>query len=468
MSTSSWMPSKRADRSASWRARDRKVLWHPFTQHAAWDEEEFPVIERARGSWLIDVDGRRYLDGVSSMWCANVGHANPHVTRAVARQLKRLEHATFLGLTHPAAIEYAEKLLAIAPRNLSRVFYSDNGSTAVEIALKMAVQFWAQSGRPTRRRFVALAGAYHGDTVGAMSVGGVDVFLERYRSLLFPTVLSPAPYAYRWTGAPSLEECGRQCLERLDAAVKAQADEVAGVVTEPVVQGAGGMIVQPPGFVKGVEEICRKHDVLFILDEVMTGFGRTGTMFACEQDDARPDLMAVSKGMAGGYLPFAATLATERIFRAFLGGVEERKVLYHGHTYTGNPLGCAAGLGVLEAFAGQRVMERLPERIEALRKGLAPLAGHPNVGEIRQRGLVAGIELVKDRRTREEFPYARRTGHRVALECRKRGVILRPLADVLVVMPPLTTTAEEIRTLTRVVREAVRSVFTSGAGRMRP
>lgn len=453
------MASKRSDRSAPWRARDRKVLWHPFTQHTAWDEEEFPVIERARGAWLIDVEGRRYLDGVSSMWCANLGHGNPHVSRAVATQLKRLEHATFLGLTHPPAVEYAEKLLAIAPRNLSRVFYSDNGSTAVEIALKMAVQFWAQSGRPSRNRFVALAGAYHGDTVGAMSVGGVDVFLDRYRSLLFPTVLSPAPYAYRWRGSPTLEACGRTCLERLDATLAAQADEVAGVILEPVVQGAGGMIVQPPGFVKGVERLCRRHDVLFILDEVMTGFGRTGTMFAGEQDDAQPDLMAVSKGMAGGYLPFAATLATERVFRAFLGAIDERKVLYHGHTYTGNPLGCAAGLGVLRAFAKQRILEHLPGRIEALRKGLAPLADHPHVGEIRQRGMVVGIELVKDRDTREEFPYAQRTGHRVAVECRKRGVILRPLADVVVVMPPLTSTVGEIRRLTQAVGHAVHQIF---------
>ncbi len=446
-------------RSESWRRRDRKVLWHPFTQHSTWEDDDFPVIERAKGSWLVDVDGRRYLDGVSSMWCASVGHGNPHVTGSIARQLRKLEHATFLGLSNVPAIEYAERLVALAPRGLSRVFYSDNGSTAVEVALKMAVQYWQQSGRPERRSFVALAEAYHGDTVGAMSVGGVPVFLDRYRSMLFPTRLSPTTYSYRWPGGPTLEECGELALARLDRLLTKVGRTTAGVVMEPVVQGAGGMIVQPPGFVKGVERLCRKHGTLLILDEVMTGFGRTGPMFASERDGARPDLVAVSKGMAGGYLPFAATLATERIFRAFLGRLEERKVLYHGHTYTGNPLGCAAALGVLDALERGRVLEGLPAKVELLRRGLEPLLGHANVGEIRLAGLLAGIEIVKDRRTRESFAYEARTGHRIIREARRRGAILRPLADVVVVMPPLTTSARELRDLVSIVRESIGAVL---------
>ena len=451
------MRSSRRSRSAEWRARDRKVLWHPFTQHTAWDEEDFPVIDRAQGSWLFDLDGKKYLDGVSSMWCTAAGHLHPKVVRAISRQLRKLDHATFLGLTNVPAIQLAEKLLAKAPRGLARVFYSDNGSTAVEIALKMALQYWAQTGRPARTKFISLSEAYHGDTAGAMSVGGVDVFLDAYRPLLFPTIKAPTTYSYRCTKASTLDACAAHCVEDLRSLLDRHADEVAGVVMEPVVQGAGGMIVQPSGFVKSVEELCRKHDTFLILDEVMTGFGRTGTFFACEQDGVRPDLMAISKGLTGGFMPLAATLATKRIFEGFLGEVKDRKALYHGHTYTGNPLGCAAALATLEAFEGDRILEKLPPKIEALRKGLRPLEDHPNVGEIRQRGLLAGIELVANRKTRESFPYEKRTGHRVILEARKRGAILRPLGDVIVVMPPLTTTLTDLRRLTNIVVGSVRA-----------
>jgi len=452
------MRSSRRSPSAEWRARDRKVLWHPFTQHSAWDDEEFPVIDRAEGSWLIDLDGNRYLDGVSSMWCTAAGHLNPRVVKAIARQLKKLDHATFLGLTNVPAIQLAERLLAKAPRGLARVFYSDNGSTAVEIALKMAVQYWAQTGRPARTKFISLSEAYHGDTAGAMSVGGVDVFLNAYRPLLFPTLKAPTTYSYHCPKASTLEGCAAHCIDDLRALLDRYGDEVAGVVLEPVVQGAGGMIVQPPGFVKSVEELCRKRDTFLILDEVMTGFGRTGTLFACEQDGVRPDLMAVSKGLTGGFLPLAATLATKRIFEGFLGEVRDRRALFHGHTYTGNPIGCAAALATLEAFEADRILEKLPPKIESMRKGLRPLEDHPHVGEIRQRGLLAGIELVADRKSRASFPYEKRTGHRVILEARKRGAILRPLGDVIVVMPPLTTSTAEIQKLTRVVVESVRAV----------
>lgn len=446
-------------KSASWRARDRRVIWHPFTQHSAWDEEEFPVIAKARGSWLFDLEGRRYLDGVSSMWCTAAGHLNPRVVRALRRQLATLDHATFLGLTNVPAIELAEKLLAKAPRGLARVFYSDNGSTAVEIALKMALQYWSQAGRPSRTKFISLSESYHGDTAGAMSVGGVEVFLNAYRPLLFPTLKAPTTYSYRCRKASTLDGCATHCVADLRALLERHSDEVAGVVMEPVVQGAGGMIVQPPGFVKSVEELCRARDVFLILDEVMTGFGRTGTLFACEQDGVRPDLMAISKGLTGGFLPLAATLATRRIFEGFLGEVKDRRALYHGHTYTGNPLGCAAAIATLESFEKDRILEKLPPKVEALRAGLRPLEDHPNVGEIRQRGLLAGIELVADRKTREPFPYEKRTGHRVILEARRRGAILRPLGDVVVLMPPLTSTVSEIRRLAGIAQDSLKTVL---------
>jgi adenosylmethionine-8-amino-7-oxononanoate transaminase len=449
----------RNSESASWRARDRRVLWHPFTQHSAWDEEDFPIIDRAQGSWLIDLDGRRYLDGVSSMWCTSVGHRNPRIVRALTRQLRRLDHATFLGLSNVPAIELAERLLARAHRGLSRVFYSDNGSTAVEIALKMALQYWSQNGRPGRTKFVALDEGYHGDTVGAMSVGGVERFRTAYRPMLFPAIHAPTTYSYRCPRAASLEACAAHCLEDLGAILTKHGEEVAGVVMEPGVQGAGGMIVQPPGFVKEVERLCRRHDVFLILDEVMTGFGRTGTMFACERDDARPDLMAISKGLTGGFLPLGATLATERIFRGFLGEVRDGRALYHGHTFTGNPLGCAAALAALEAFDKDKILERLPPKIAALQKGLEPLQDHPRVGEIRQLGLLAGIEVVKNKTTRELFRYEERTGHRVILEARRRGAILRPLGDVIVAMPPLSSSIAEIKELTGIIVQSIRAVL---------
>jgi len=407
-------------RSQEWRQRDRAVLWHPFTPQKLWEEEDFPVIERGRGCWLVDADGRRYLDGVSSLWCNTHGHRAREIDAALRKQIGKIAHATFLGLSNPPAIELAERLVALAPKGLTRVFYSDNGSTAVEIALKMAFQYWQRNGRPLRTKFVSLVEGYHGDTVGAMSVGGIAPFHERFKPLLFPTIKAPATYAYRCSKASSLEECGAHCLEELEAILRTHAHEVCGVVIEPLVQGAGGMIVQPRGFVKRVRELCAKHDVFLIADEVMTGFGRTGTTFACEQEEVTPDFMAVSKGLTGGYLPLAATLTTERVYDGFLGDV-----FYHGHTYTGNPLACAAALGALKALAR---LKGVPARIEQFRRGLDEIARLPHVGEVRRRGLIAGIELVRDRATKEPYAAEERMGHRVILEARKRGVILRPLS----------------------------------------
>ncbi len=439
----------------SWRDRDRSALWHPFTQHTLWDAEDFPVIERAKGCWLIDVDGKRYLDGVSSLWCNIHGHRNKHIDRAMKKQIGRMAHATFLGLSNPPAIELAERLVELAPKGLTRVFYSDNGSTAVEIALKMAFQYWQQNGRPRRTKFVSFAEGYHGDTVGAVSVGGIELYHDRFKPLLFPTIKARAPYAYRCEMKHSLEECGRHCLDELASILRTHEREVCGVVIEPLIQGAGGMIAHPRGFLKRVRELCTQRDVFLIADEVMTGFGRTGTMFACQQENVSPDLMAISKGLTGGYLPLAATLATKRIYDGFLGEFRDRRIFFHGHTYTGNPLACAAALGGLEAFRREKTLAKLPAKLKQFGKGLDEIARLTNVGEVRRCGLMAGIELVRDRATREPHPYEERVGHRVCLEARKRGVILRPLGGVIVLMPPLAITSRELAKLLDVTRESI-------------
>ena len=450
----------RSNNSDSWRARDRAVLWHPFTQQALWKDESFPVIAKGKGAWLEDVDGRRYLDGVSSLWCNIHGHARPEINRAMKRQLDRVAHATFLGMSNPPAIELAERLAAIAPKGLTRVFYSDNGSTAVEVACKMAFQYWSQNGKPAKRKFVAFDAGYHGDTLGAVSLGGIDLFHGVFRPLLFPTIKAPTTYAYRCDKARTLAECGSHVLEEVEAIFRTHGRETAGLVVEPLVQGAGGMITQPPGFLKALRGLCDDYDVLLIADEVMTGFGRTGTMFACEQEGVSPDLLALSKGLTSGYLPLAATLATERIYEGFLGAFKDRRTFYHGHTYTGNPLACAGALASLDLFRRDKTLEKTRKKIHKFGNLLQEFYRIDQVGEIRQCGLIAGIELVADPKTRAPFPWEARTGHRVALEARKRGALLRPLGDTIVLMPPLAITERDLARLIDITLESVRHVLT--------
>lgn len=437
-------------------ARDRRVLWHPFTQQREWASETILAIDRGKGVKLYDTGGRGYLDGVSSLWCNIHGHGVPEIDRAVQRQLKRLAHSTFLGLTHRPAIELAERLVEIAPKGLRRVFYSDSGSEAMEIALKIAFQYWTLKGRSRKRKFVTLGEAYHGDTVGAVSLGGIDLFHQVYGPLLFRTFRIPTTYAYRWPGRPTLEECGRKVLGRIEKVLRTRGREIAGVVLEPRVQGAAGMIVQPAGFVRKVRELTRRYGVLLIADEVATGFGRTGTMFAVEAEGVSPDIMAVAKGLTGGYLPLAATLTTEEIFQAFSGGME--RTFFHGHTYTANPLGCAAALANLRLFQKKRVLEGLPKKIEAFREALGTLEGLKSVGEVRQIGLMAGVELVADRKSRKPLPPRSRTGRKVCLRARRYGVILRPLGDVVILMPPPAMTPGQIREVVGAAKSAIRDV----------
>jgi adenosylmethionine---8-amino-7-oxononanoate aminotransferase len=413
-------------------ARDKRALWHPFTQQQGWCEEEPLIIERAEGCTLYDTEGNGYLDGVSSLWCNVHGHGHPAIDRAVRDQLERVAHTTMLGLSHPGAIELAERLVQLAPRGLDRVFYSDNGSTACEVALKMAFQYWRHRGEPGRDGFICLRDAYHGDTIGSVSVGGIDLFHACFGPLLFDA----------WQAGPGDSES-------MAALLREHTGHVAAVIVEPLVQGAAGIRTHPDGFLRDVRALCDEHDVLLICDEVATGFGRTGTMFACEQEDVAPDLMCVAKGLTGGYMPLAATLASERIYEAFLGEHAELRTFFHGHTYTGNPLACAAALATLDVFEQERTLEALGPKITLLHELLDELvAPLPGVREIRRRGLMVGIEL-------REFPLAARMGHQVTLAARRRGAVIRPLGDVVVLMPPLAMSCAEITRLVEVTAASV-------------
>jgi len=432
---------------------DREHLWHPFTQMQAFREEELFIVSRGEGVYLYDLEGRRYLDGVSSLWANVHGHRRRELDEALVAQLQQVAHSTLLGLAHPGAIVLARRLAELAPPGLTKVFFSDNGSTAVEVALKLAFQYWRNLGQNDKRLFLKLANAYHGDTLGAVSVGGIPLFHEIYRPLLFDTLEAPAPYCYR---CQHREDCSLQCLAVLEEQVATHHRELAAVILEPVMQGAAGMIPQPPGFLSRVREVTRRHGVLLIADEVATGFGRTGRMFACQHESVTPDLMCLAKGLTGGYLPLAATLATDEIYRAFLGEYTEFKAFFHGHTYSGNPLAAAVGLASLDIFVRDRVLEQLPAKVQLLSKHLAEMADHPHVGDIRPRGLMVGIELVQDKAAKEPFPVARRVGHRVILAARRLGAILRPLGDVIVLMPPLCISLEELEELCRITFEAIR------------
>jgi len=416
---------------------DTSHVWHPFTPMLEQAREETPVIAAADGFDLIDTEGRRYLDGVSSLWCNVHGHRVPEIDAAVREQLGEVAHTTLLGLSNVPSIRLATELVRRVPAGLKHVFYSDNGSTAVEAALKIAYQFYQQRKGAGERRelFVSLSGAYHGDTVGSVSVGGIDLFHGTYAGLLFQTLKVPSPASYRLPARMTAEAYRASCEAALERVFTEHSGRIAGFVIEPLVQGAAGMLVHPSGWLSRVRELTRRHDVLLIADEVATGFGRTGTLFACEQEQVSPDLMCLSKGLTGGYLPLAATLATDEVYDAFLAEPAEGKTFYHGHTYTGNPLACAAALASLELFEKRDLLANV-RAISALLAGrLSELGDHPHVGDIRQKGIMVGIELVQDRDRRIPFSAAARVGHRVVLAARKRGIVIRPLGDVIVLMP---------------------------------
>ena len=439
---------------------DRRHLWHPYTQMKDYEKRDPLFVKRGEGIHLYDVRGRRYFDTISSWWCILHGHNHPVIKEAVSAQLEVLEQVHFAGTTHEGAIRLAERLVEITPANLQRVFFSDNGSTACEVALKMSLQYWKQSGAPEREIFVSLERGYHGDTVGAMSLGGVPAFKGPFDSLTFHSPRIPAPYCYRCPAGARHPGCAYRCLAPLEELLETQGERVAGIILEPMLMGAGGMIAYPAGYLRRLFEVCRsRHPVHVIFDEVATGFGRTGRMFALEHAGVAPDFLCISKGLTGGFLPLAATITTEEVYRAFYADYSEGKTFFHGHTFTANPLGVAAALGSLQVFDHEGTMERLPARVKALQEGAATFRELENVGDVRGIGMVAAFEIVQDRSTGRPFPASRRVGWKVYLEGLEQGLILRPLGDVIYLFLPLCTTRDQIHEILDRTRGVLSSVF---------
>jgi adenosylmethionine---8-amino-7-oxononanoate aminotransferase len=439
-------------------------IWYPFTQMQEFIDHSPLIITAAKGCWLEDERGRQYLDGVSSLWANVHGHQHPVIDSAVKEQMGRVAHTTMLGLSHPGGIQLARQLTGLAPEGLTRVFYSDSGATAVEIGLKMAYQFWQLRGEKQRFKFLKLSEAYHGDTIGAVSLGGMDLFHERFDRLLFDTVKVPTPHLYRPLFSYENEkDIVARYFALAEELIEKHSDEACGFIIEPLIQGAAGMIVHPRGYLKHVRELTRRHNLLLIADEVAVGFGRTGRMFASEWEKVSPDLLCLGKGITGGYMPLAATLASEEIFSAFLGDFKELKTFFHGHTYTGNPLACAAALASLEVFKQEKTLDESVFGPKARRydEGMKKLARLGHVGSVRYMGLMGGVELVRDKMTKEPYSFEKRVGHQVIMEARKEGVMLRPLGDVVVLMPPLAVSLEELDLLFAATEKAIKKVTES-------
>lgn len=437
---------------------DNDHVWHPFTQMKSHRGENVPMIESGDGFFLMDNEGRTYLDGISSLWCNVHGHHVPEIDQAIREQLDKIAHSTLLGLASVPSIELAGELVKRTPEKLTKVFYSDSGSTAVEIALKMAFQYQAQKQTPDdqpRDLFACMQHAYHGDTIGSVSVGGISIFHEIFGKLLFESVQVPCPIAYHCPEGYSESGYLDYCDQELERLIVENHQRLAAFIIEPLVQGAAGMLMHPPGYLKRVRELTARYGIPLIADEVAVGLGRTGTMFACEQEGVTPDFLCLAKGITGGYLPLAVTMATDEIFDAFEGAPEDYKTFFHGHTYTGNSLACAAALATLKLFDTQQTLENVKENTKILSQRLAELIDHPHVGEVRQKGVMVGIELVADRKKKVAFPADRRMGHQVTLAARNNGVILRPLGDVVVLMPAPGMPAELVHQLCDVVFAAI-------------
>ncbi len=450
-----------SDKTKKLATYDKEYVWHPFTQMKEYAEKEPIVIERGEGVYLYDTQGNKYIDGVSSLWVNIHGHKVKEIDNAIKDQVDKLSHSTLLGIANPPAAQLAKKLIDICPPGLKKVFYSGDGSSAVEVALKMAFQYWQHMGRPEKTKFVYLENGYHGDTLGAVSVGGIDIFHSTFRPLLFETYKAPSYYCYRCPLGKVYPSCGIACAKEVESIFEAHQNELCALILEPYVQAAGGMIVAPEGYLKMVREYCDKYEVLMILDEVATGFGRTGKMFACEHEDVTPDIMVLGKGMTGGYLPLSATITTEEVYEAFLGDYQEFKTFFHGHSYAGNPISCAASMGNLEVFNKHNTLERLREKIEYFEQELKEFEGLKHVGNVRNKGLMAGIELVDDKEEKKPYKLSRKMGWRVSELAMENEVLLRPLGNVVVLMPPIGIPLRDLRKLMKVTYEAIKEATES-------
>ncbi len=438
--------------------RDLRVLWHPCTQmkdHEAWP----PIpIRRGRGPWLEGFDGRRYLDAISSWWVNLFGHANPRINAALRDQLDTLEHVLLAGFTHEPAVALAERLVALSPPELTRCFFADNGSSAVEVALKMSFHYWRNRGQVRKTRFITLENSYHGETLGALAAGDVALYKDTYRPLLMETLTVPSPDCFLREGGESWEDHSRRRFAAMEAALERHAQEVCAVIVEPLVQCAGQMRMYHPVYLALLREACDRHGVHLIADEIAVGFGRTGTLFACEQAGISPDFMCLSKGLTGGYLPLAVTLTREEIYQAFYDDYASLRAFLHSHSYTGNPLGCRAALATLDIFEEDAVLDNNRHLAEVMARHAAPLADHPHVAEVRQQGMILAIELVRDRATRTPYPWQERRGRRIGQLALSRGVLLRPLGDVVYFMPPYVVDEDEIALMVRAAAEGIERV----------
>jgi|TARA_B110000263_G_scaffold20452_1_gene16143 adenosylmethionine-8-amino-7-oxononanoate aminotransferase len=436
---------------------DSEHVWHAFTQMANYEPL---VIDSASGCVLTDIQGNTYIDAVSSLWCNVHGHQHPVINAAIRQQLDQVAHVTSLGMSNPTTIQLAKRLVDITPENLNHLFFSGDGSSSVEVAMKMAFQYWQQKSepRPNKTQYVALGSAYHGDTLGSVSVGGVQRFHEMFKPLLFDVLRLDSPDTYRLPdGVTTAQDATQFYLNQLESLLQQHHSTIAAMIIEPVVQGAAGMIMQPPGYLAGVRQLTQKHDVLLIADEVAVGFGRTGAMFACNHEDIQPDLMCLAKGLTGGYITMAATLATTEIWKAFLG--DSSRTFYHGHTYSGNPLAAAAALANLDIFETEQTMVNVRERTKQLADLLKPLTDHHHVGDVRQRGLIVAIELVADKDNKTSFENIGASGSAVCKAALEQGVWLRPLRDTIVIMPPLSISESEITKIVTVVEQAICGVL---------
>ncbi|GHS90704.1 adenosylmethionine-8-amino-7-oxononanoate aminotransferase [Planctomycetales bacterium] len=439
---------------------DLRHIWHPCSQMK--DYETLPpiVIERGAGSCLYDTDGKEYIDIISSWWCNLLGHCHPRISAAIHDQLDQLEHVIFANFSHRPAIVLAARLAEILPRGLTKFNFSDNGSAAVEAALKMSFQYQAQTGNARKTRFMCLTGAYHGETIGALSVGAVDLYTQIYRPLLLDAIRLDAPDCFRCPFGKTRDACACECASAAEASFAKFGETTAALIIEPLLQGSAGMRIYPAAYLRRLRDLCDRYGVLLIADEIATGFGRTGKMFACDHAEISPDIMCLSKGLSGGYLPFALTATTERVFAAFYADYREGRAFMHSHTYSGNPLGCRAALAVLDVLASEPIFATAAANAEFLTGELnAALLDHPNVGEIRHLGLIHAVELVADKKTKTALPAARRTGYQIYREALRRGLLLRPLGDVLYFNPPLNTPRETLARAVALCREAVESEF---------